>query len=122
MAIGSKYHLPDKYSTLGEMQLALSKVAINGWRFDIYGQAESQELRIFSIGFPGEESREMEKGAIVKEITAATERDDKYAQAWFSGEPVDMFRWEEQIKVQVPALEHKIGTYSDFIRAMERVL
>ena len=122
MAIGSKYHLPQKYSTLGEMQLALSKVTINGWRFDIYGQAESQELRIFSIGFPGVESREMEKKAIEKEIATAAERGDKYAHRWFSGEPVDMFSLEEQIKIQVPSLEHEIGTYSDFIRAMSRIL
>ena len=122
MAIGSKYHLPEKYSTLGEMQLALSKVTINGWHFDIYGEAESQELRIFSMGFPGVESREMEKKAIKKEITAATERNDQYARAWFSGEPVDMFPLEEQVKVQTPAMEHEIGTYSDFLRAMAQIL
>jgi len=122
MAIGSKYHLPEKYSTLGEMQLALSKVNINGWHFDIYGESESQELRIFSMGFPGVESREMEKKAINKEITAATERNDKYARAWFSGEPVDMFPLGEQVKVQIPAMEHEIGTYSDFLRAMARIL
>jgi len=122
MAIGSKYHLPEKYSTLGEMQLALSKVNIDGWHFDIYGESESRELRIFSMGFPGVESREMEKKAINKEITAATERNDEYALAWFSGEPVDMFPLEEQIKVQIPAMEHEIGTYSDFLRAMAQIL
>ena len=122
MAIGSKYHLPAKFSTLGEMQLALSKVTINGWRFDLYGEADSQELRIFSIGFPGLESREMEKEAIKKEITAAAKRDDEYARVWFSGEPVDMFPHQEQIKVQIPALEHEIGTYSDFLRAMANIL
>jgi len=122
MAIGSKYHLPEKYSTLGEMQLALSKVTINGWRFDIYGQAESQELRIFSMGYPGVESRNMEKEAIAKEIAAAADRDDKYAHAWFSGEPVDMFPLEEQLKIRIPALEHEIGTYSDFIKAMARIV
>jgi len=122
MAIGSKYHLPERYSHLGEMQLALSKIIVNGWRFDIYGEAESQELRIFSIGFPGVESREMEKEAITKEIAAATERNDKYAHAWFSGEPVEMFSLEEQIKVQTPTLEHEISTYSDFLRAMSKIL
>ena len=49
-------------------------------------------------------------------------RNDKYALAWFSGEPVDMFPFEEQIKVQVPAMEHEIGTYSDFLRAMAQIL
>ncbi|MBC8235060.1 aminotransferase class V-fold PLP-dependent enzyme [bacterium] len=122
MAIGSKYHLPEKYSTLGEMQLALSKVTINGWHFDIYGESESQELRIFSMGFPGVESREMEKKAIKKEITAAIERNDQYARAWFSGESADMFPLEEQVKVQIPAIEHEIGTYSDFLRAIAQIL
>jgi hypothetical protein len=122
MAIGSKYHLPEKYSTLGEMQLALSRVTIDGWRFDLYGEAESQELRIFSIGFPGVESRDREKEAITTEIAAASERNDEYARVWFSGEPVDMFPHQEQIKVQIPALEHDIGTYSDFLRAMAQIL
>jgi hypothetical protein len=122
MAIGSKYHLPEKYSTLGEMQLALSRITINGWRFDLYGESDSQELRIFSIGFPGVESREMEKEAIAKEITAAAERDDEYARVWFSGGPVDMFPHQEQIKVQIPILEHEIGAYSDFLRAMAKII
>lgn len=104
------------------MQLALSRVIINGRRFDIYGQADSQELRIFSIGFPGVESREKEVKAIEKEIKAATERNDKFAHAWFSGKPVDMYPLEKQIEVQLPKLEHEIGTYSDFLRAMEMIL